>query len=477
MFKNLFLAAVLALSLIASHAIAADSVRIYPAPAGEPLATNFTVTVDENQIPVYRATVATADPAKRSLISKPNNTSFADTTAFASFDLSGRAEVTVTCPQIITNAVISPASRGITPVVSRNTLSFTVSKPGALEIDVNGDWVHSLQLFVNPPDTDAPRPDDPNVIYFGPGVHQISDLVVSSGKTVYLAGGAVVYGKLPADNDGHPLPNYSTNAVLALNGNNITLRGRGILDGSLCPRHTRNLISVCGTNITLEGIVVRDSSTWTLPIRKSEHVTVKNLKIFGWRGNSDGVDICNSRHVTVTGCFLRTMDDLVVVKTLIRGGGESRDITVTKCVLWNELAHALSIGAELRENVYDVRFSDCDVIHDKGREWLLRVYHCDDADIHDITFDHIRADECKRLAALWIGKAVWSKGSDRGHIENITFRDIRVKGPKQTVDLKGFDAQHTIHDIRFQNVTVNGQPLAATAIHQNEFVQDVSVKP
>ncbi len=29
---------------------------------------------------------------------------------------------------------------------------------------------------------------------------------------------------------------------------------------------------------------------------------------------------------------------------------------------------AVSVGAELRENVDDVLFTNCDVIHDKGRE-------------------------------------------------------------------------------------------------------------
>jgi len=46
-------------------------------------------------------------------------------------------------------------------------------------------------------------------------------------------------------------------AIISLIGNNIKLRGRGIIDGSLCPAHTRNLIAVGGTNISLEGVVVR----------------------------------------------------------------------------------------------------------------------------------------------------------------------------------------------------------------------------
>jgi polygalacturonase len=262
-----------------------------------------------------------------------------------------------------------------------------------------------------------------------------------------------------------------------LAGDNVQIRGRGIIDGSLCPSHTRNIISVCGSNISLEGVVVRDSGTWTIPIRSSQHVTVKNLKVFGYRGNSDGIDICNSRHVTVSGCFLRTMDDLVVVKTPVKGAGESSDIRVSGCVLWNVLAHALSFGAELRENVEDVKFSDCDIIHDKGREWLLRVYNCDNAEVHNVTFDNIRVEEAKRLISLWIGTAKWSTGDERGKVHDITFKNIRAVGLNPSSDLKGFDDQHEITDILFKNIVINGKPLAAANVHQNAFVHGTQITP
>ena len=458
-----------------SNPLAAESVRVYSAPAGEPLATNFSVTVGQQSAPVYLAQVGTIDPAKKSsgFIPYP--------TAFASFDLEGSITVSVTCPEVINGAKILPSSSGVTPTLSAHTLTFTVSQPGQLEIEVNGDWMHSLQLFVNPIEKDAPRPDDPNVIYFGPGRHEVDDLQVGSGKMVYIAGGAVVYGKVKPDvtprHNVTALTESGGGAVFSLAGDNIQIRGRGIIDGSLCPAHTRNLISVCGTNILLEGVVVRDSDTWTIPIRSSEHVTVQNLKVFGYRGNSDGIDICNSRHVTVSDCFLRTMDDLVVVKTPVKGAGESSDIRVSHCVLWNVLAHALSFGAELRENVEDVKFSDCDIIHDKGREWLLRVYNCDNAEVHNVTFDNIRIEEARRLISLWIGMAKWSTGDERGKIHDITFHNIRAVGLNPSSDLKGFDDQSGINDIFFKNIVINGKPLTAANVHQNAFVHGLQITP
>ncbi len=53
-----------------------------------------------------------------------------------------------------------------------------------------------------------------------------------------------------------------------------------------------------GKDIVVEGVIVRDASTRTIPIRESDGVTIRNIKLLGRRANSDGIDICNSDHVT-----------------------------------------------------------------------------------------------------------------------------------------------------------------------------------
>ena len=443
----------------------AAAVQIHPAPPGETRSTNFTVTVENENVPVYLAKVAPRDPVLRfkSVDDIPTSGTHFENTSFASVDFQGSVEVTISCPEPVRSAKLLPSSYGIVPVISGNRVSFKLTTPRLLTLEVNGDWIHSLHLFANALETDVPRRDDPKVIFFGPGIHDIDGLRVSSGQTVYLADGAIVRVK-----PGRRGP------CVSLEGTNITLRGRGILDGSLCPIHTRNLLGVTGTNIWVEGITLRDSSTWTVPVRRSQHVKFTNVKLFGNRANSDGIDICNSRDVEVAHCFLRTLDDLVVVKT-DKGQGPAENIVVRDCVLWNEVAHALSIGAELREPVSHVRFANCDVIHDQGREWTLRVFHCDSAPIRDVTFENIRIEETRRLISLWIGKFVWTRDPERGHIQGVVFKDIQAIGDQPKIELQGFDAQHQVEDVQFEHVTVNGKPLAATDVRQNEFVRQVTV--
>lgn len=453
-----------------STTFAQGGTYIEPAPKGEELSADYEVRLNGKALPIYTCKVASGDPVLRwrAMDDKEHSGEFFAKASFGYFDMDGMVRVRVICPEEIQSVKILPSSLKIDPLVRGRVLDFWLKKPSPITVEVNGNWVGALHLFANAPDPHPPRTNDPNVIYFGPGIHEVSHLIVTNGQTVYVAAGAVVRGVVR--------PGEHESGIILLKGGHIRLCGRGIIDGSLCPVHTRNLLQVQGSDIEVEGVILRDSSTWTVPIRRSDRVTIKNVKLLGYRANSDGIDICNSQNVTVRDCFIRTLDDLIVVKTDHREG-EARHILAEHCVLWNEVAHALSIGAELRENVDDVVFRDCDVIHDKGREWTLRVYHCDSALVSHVTFENLRIEESKRLISLWINRAVWNRDSERGHIDGVLFKDITAQGDPLTVDLSGFDPEHLVRDVTFDHVLRNGQPLTRAEVKTNAFVRNVVVRP
>lgn len=459
-----------------------SEVTVYPAPKGEVLSQQYRISVAGQQVPVYLAKVAPADAERRwkAMDDKKNSADFYDTGAFAYFDLQGKVTVTVTVSAPINTAKILPSSAGITPTIKGNTISFSVKSPNNLTVEINGEWVRSLHLFINPPEVNAPRPDDPNIIFFGPGIHEVSHLVVGDNKTVYIAGGAVVRAVIRPD-EKFNISSYSGlrtySPSIELKGQNITIRGRGILDASACTTHSRNMITVRGSNIKIEGIILRDSPTWTIPIRESDNVIISNVKLIGYRANSDGIDICNSRNVTVENCFIRTLDDLIVVKTPKDGKGEAKHIVAKGCVLWNQVAHALSIGAEITKDIDDVLFTDCDIIHDQGREWSLRIYNTDAATVSNVRFENLRIEESIKCISLWIDKAVWSSDLEKGHIHGVTFKNIRAFGTPLTVNLKGFDQGHAIEDVLFQDVMLNGKAVTRDMMQVNSFVKNVTIKP
>jgi len=448
---------------------AGGSVRVWSMPADELSSSDFKVEVDGQPVSVCLAHVAPADAPRRwkAMDDIPHSGDYFDLASFAGFDLNGPVKtVRITCRDEVKEAKILPSSYGLIPHVAGKQVTFSLDHPANLTLEVNGEATSSLHLFANPPEINVPDAKDTNTIYFGPGSYVVTNTIkVGSGQTLYLAGGAVLRGV------GRNGP------VVEMTGSHVALRGRGILDGSGCPIHTRNLLYIHADDVTVEGVILRDSSTWNVPIRQCHRVTLANVKVFGCRANSDGFDICNSTDVTVDGCFLRTLDDLIVVKS-DRGQGPVRHVVARNCVLWNQVAHALSVGAELREAVDDVLFTNCDVIHDTGREWTLRVYHCDAATVSNVRFENIRVEESRKLISLWINRAIWSRDVERGHIREVTFQDIQARtAERPRIELAGFDAGHEIEGVVFDHVSLNGQPLNSGGISTNEFVRGITVKP
>ena len=476
--KKLFLF-LLVCTCIASCRYSKSDVVVYPAPEGEALNAKFKVSVNGIDVPVYNARINTEDKQGRDKAGIPALADlYFDITGFASFDLKkGPVKVVVSVEEQIFTAKILPTSFGIIPIVKDKTVTFEVTKPQHVTVEINGDHIRSLHLFVNPEETDIPDPNDPDVIYFGPGIHEITTVsVIGDNKTVYIAGGAVVRGILGENEQTGRRP-----ASFVLRGKNITFRGRGIFDMERVPRtQSRQTMSVTVDGFRLEGVILCNSSTWTVSLRDCNDVHIDNMKLFGHRANSDGIDINSSLDVLIENCFLRTWDDLIVVKTLRGSNQDAGRIHVRKCVLYNQCAHALSIGAELTRKVEDVLFEECDIIGDIGREWTLRIYHTDAALIKNVRFENIRIEESVRFASLWINSAIWTTDDKRGQIEDVVFRNITVNNSgyplHKEIEFLGYDADHAINHVLIENVVINGRKVTMEDVVMNDFVYDVTVK-
>ncbi len=173
------------------------------------------------------------------------------------------------------NARIRPLSKGIISTLTGNQLQFTLNAPVKISVEFNGDIMNNLFIFANPPEQNRPNHGDPGVIYFAPGIHNAGTINVSSGQTVYIADGALVYGHI-----------WSGNAT------NVTIRGRGILDGAKLehnPGLTRPwLVGLTnGSNVTIEGIVMRDAPMWTTVLRDVDGASIRNVKQICYNENSD----------------------------------------------------------------------------------------------------------------------------------------------------------------------------------------------
>jgi len=482
---------VLTLLLITSSATAAD-VTIYPAPSGEQLSSLYTLKVNGRSVPVYRVRVAPAEASRRTAAmdyAQNATGELFDEAAFAYFDMQGTVEISVGYKDPITSAKLLPDMPGTRLITEGNTVRFSLTEPRNLTLQVNEGMIRTLHIFANPPETDVPSPKDPNVVYFGPGIHEVSSLVVGDGKTLYIAGGAIVRIAIAAAepftmNARRQMKMYQP--AIRLVGSNIKVRGRGIVDGSMIP-NGKGLMEITGKNISVEGIILRDSSNWNMPVRGSDTVSISNVKILGYRLNSDGIDVVSSRNVNVQDCFIRTFDDLIVVKALA-AGGPSTAIVARRNVLWNEKAHALSIGAEVQADINNVTFADNDVIHDLGHLFALGVMLSDSGNVSNIHFENIRINQnciagipqkqCPGLISLWIGKSGWSRGAELGHIRNVAFTNIQgtTSSPRDRIELAGASTSSNIEGVLLDDVVINGRPVSKADIKENSLVTNVTIK-
>ena len=452
----------------------------YPPPRGEVLSNQYLILVAGHIIPVYLAKIGCADDKQRfkAVDDLLHSAEYFDIASFAYFDLKGSVKVSISISDTVKTLKILPSGSVAGIVKHLHSVSFTVNKPNNLTIEINGEWVKSLHLFVDPLDKDIPNPKDTNVIFYGPGIHYVSNVVVGSNKIVYISGGAIIRSIIGKDEkfgiEPSGLKNYEPRFFLK--GNHITLRGRGIIDAGDCPVHAGNFIMIKGSDIKIEGVIIRNSCGWTVPVRQSDHVLIDNIKILGYRANSDGVDICNSSNVTVKNSFVRTNDDLIVIKSE-KGEGIVNHINVNHCILFNQLANALSIGAELRENVSDVVFSDCEIIHDQSRAWSFKIFQGDSSVVSNVKFQDIRVEEAHQFISLWIGHDISSYNNKAGNIRNVLFKNITANGYPLNIDIVGQGITSRVENVFFQNITTNHLPLSRNNVKNNLYVKNISVTP
>lgn len=477
----------------------APDVVAYPAPDGEKLSEDFTVTVAGQAAPVYVCRVS-AMPFNQVWPGYQRPIDQTELASFVYWDMTAPVDVEVVSQRPIESVSIRPTSRGIKPQVEGNRIRFHLATPQQLAVEVNG-WHKALHVFANPPAVTIPDPNATGVRYFGPGIHRPGRMTLQSDETVYLAGGAVVYG-----------------CIEATDATNVKILGPGIIDSSELERYfgltdeSKYLDNFGGcihlvrcTNVTIDGPILRDPPLWCLSAFNCSEMQIVHTKLIGlWRYNADGIDLCNSRNATVRNCFVRSFDDSLVVKGLSYYKDASiSNILFERCVVWNDWGRALEIGTETASpEVSQVTFRDCDIV--RTTEIAMDVQHGDRAAIHDVTFERIRFEVddvnyapqiqngrdatytgqtgfCPRALVLVILRGQWSSDQERGTMRNIVMRDCSITGkPLPGSSLSGFDETHDVKGVTISNLQINGKAvktLEEAAITVGPFVSDVRIEP
>jgi len=391
------------------------------------------------------------------------------------FDFEGCVEVTVRVKErTISTAEVSPLSENITPVVDveAGTVTFQISTPGAYTVTFDDSHKRAVHIFANALEENVPSADDENVIYYGPGEWEVGTLQLKSGQTLYVAGGAVLHGE-----------------VAASYAQNVTICGRGIIDGSLNAGWKGNSAKVpirfdkC-KNVELRDVLVLNSNAWVCQMNGTTNGLVDGAKIISARPNGDGITLQSCKDIVVQNGFVRSWDDSVVVKNY---STSSENITVQNMQLWTDLAQSMEIGYETNKGrmndsyIRNIVFRDITVLQNFHKP-VISVHNADDALVEDILFEGITIENEKigsgdgSVLPYLIDIAIvenenWSSTVNRGTIRNVRIKDVNLlKGNRVASRITGFDEEHKAEGVVIENLQIFGEKM--TSFEEAGFVVD-----
>lgn len=396
--------------------------------------------------------------------------------SMVSFDFSGKVEIQVRKNNgTINTAQIRPLSYGIVPVVDGNIISFSLDRPRKLSLEVNGDKLQNLHIFANAILDEKPSLDNPDVIYFGPGLHQPKEqsrgvFRIPSGKTVFIDGGAILKGKLLLDSV-----------------QNVMIKGHGIVfqpERGVEIRHSQN--------VTVDGPVFINPKHSTIYGGQVTGLTVRNIKSFSNWGWSDGIDLMSCSDVSIDDIFMRNSDDCIAIYGhRWEAYGNVRNIQIKNSTLWADIAHPINIGlhgnAEADgDTIEHITFSNIDILEhdedDRNCQGCMAICPSDNNLVRNITFDNIRVEnfqEGQLFNIRVLNDKKYSKAPGRG-IENILFKNIQYNGKGANPSIiYGYDNERRVKNITFENVRINGKFIKNAAdgdIKIGEHTVDIKFK-
>lgn len=431
-------------SLCFCHLMAFPVIICYPSPEGLARSEHYRVEVFQDgtvEEPFVYYTTAQLPKFNKS-----------KTTAYCIFSFTGKITVRVTrLQESFQSCRILPSAYGIYPEIRGNSITFSLDRPLKVSVEFDNDITHPLLIFSDEPESEIPSEGDPDVIYFGPGVHTLEEPVQPvSGQTLYLAGGAYVEG-----------------LIRARDVSGVRICGRGILSGRKFGHTGGRHILFEGkgsADIFIEGITIVDSPGFMITTG-GPRTHVKNVKGIGWWFNTDGIAV--GEEGLVEDCFLKCNDDAI---KLYHSGTR-----VYRTTIWQmENGAPFQISWNMNSDNQGFVVKDCDVIRcdhawDNTNTSIFNAIHGGSGHMSGYVFEDIRIENCDwRLVSIQVRPNKFSRSPRPGKISDITFRNISVETPgrqplKRINLIQGYNGESTVSGFVFENLRINGKLIHSAA--------------
>ena len=388
--------------------------------------------------------------------------------SFTNFSFKGTSvDVRITTKYTASSIIIRPLNYNITPVQNGNVITFTLTSPKKISIEVN-NRLNPLFVFADAPDV----PNTGATYYYGPGVHNVGlGKTIRSNESVYIAGGAVVEGTFR-------IPDGSTNVEvrgrgIISNGSLPTLEQHGVSNDSLMKYSTFSgadkYQQTSSKSVRFEGIVIANSGAWNFALStcnySNSNNSWRNIKEISWSGCTDGIWFDGDNNI-IDDCFIFNNDDVVTTHG-------SRNCTISNSTFWGGNFGRIFMHTTFASST-NITFNNINVIgHDSGPCLFLFEAATNTAatSMQNFTFKDIRVenhpyngkynpnkfiiiDQPNSKISNWLFENLTIDeanvdegdiyGSSSGLIDGFTFRNFMMNGTKVTsisqakMDINGF---------------------------------------
>jgi polygalacturonase len=229
-------------------------------------------------------------------------------------------------------------------------------------------------------------------------------------------------------------------------------------------------------NVSVEGLVIRNSRNYNFNVRHSDHITVRGIKIITPAGsvpeNTDGINVGSVQDMLIDNCLVYCNDDpFAFGHNLLPYDNRSvKNLTIRKMTGWNPRANGVRLGWAFNNYADRILFTDC---HFSGMDDSAILIHRHQHDNHQsedsLCYGTIRFEDCTfDDVAIETRPMIDVQGASIKSLElvRVTFDAM----PKYRSIIIGGENMK-IGRLLFENVTVGGVKVSKE--HLNMEVKEV----
>lgn len=230
------------------------------------------------------------------------------------------------------------------------------------------------------------------------------------------------------------------------------------------------------TNVTVQGLTLKDSAFWNLQLTYCDGVAVRDVTVRApvapvRAASSDGIDVDSSRNVLISGCDVECADDAICLKSGrdadgLRVNRPTENVEIVKCRVGNA-AGMVVFGSETAGGIRNVTVRDCRA--DAGCEEVVRfkTRMGRGGVVEDILYENITAVGTARVFSFNMDafSTTWLPEEFRAPspaelatptFRNIVIRNLRAKDCESAGRIIGL-AETPLRNLKLENVTIEAK--------------------